>query len=400
MPPSSQLPDLPLPSPGCDCQRLIFPLVNEELPDHLCPATMRDSVKFWVYDRWRDFAPVADQFSFHKPPLPASTITPPAYEDEDAPFSRWFRFKQGSGWYDWLNEMAAKMAPIEAESKRAELMRDLWAIADAVAKEWPLPWGGRAIMYVIRQWAEGMPSKTLATLLADNPQWQEHVAFYHKAYEQSCAQTPGLTSDEWLRWRDDARPDTFSATAWLLNHNGLPSTPATMRHLLACAVGRQEPWPAYGLLVATRVYVRLDGDDIVIDPMPESTISGDTAFVTTPVLERAQQIVIQHRDFVKREAEHPLTNITAVRRAQAGSFESSCNSDDSQFDYLTVALTDLTDLKAIARSKPQSLDRHINERLARVQSTVSKRRSRKYMPTTPPRGWREQARTEIYKRVL
>jgi len=194
-------------------------------------------------------------------------------------------------------------------------------------------------------------------------------------------------------------PDTHQPTARLLNHDGLPSTPATMRHLMACAVGLHQPRPAYGLLVTTRVYVRLDGDDISTDPMPESTISGDTAFVTTPVLERAQQIVIQHRDFVKRQAEHPLTNITAVRRAQAESFAGNGSANDSQFDYLTVALADLTHLKAIARSKPQSLDWHIEKHLNQVQDTVYRRRIRHNMPTTPPRRWREQARAEIGKRV-
>ena len=54
----------------CGCWRLAYPLIDDTLPDHICPETMRDSVKSWALDEWISLEPTLRAFLEHKPERP------------------------------------------------------------------------------------------------------------------------------------------------------------------------------------------------------------------------------------------------------------------------------------------------------------------------------------------
>jgi hypothetical protein len=203
-------------------------------------------------------------------------------------------------------------------------------------------------------------------------------------------------------------PTEMRSAAWLLKNAGLPSTPATVRHLLACVAGLSEPLPSYGLLVTTRVFVSVAGDKIATDPMPDSTISGDTAFVRTAILERAQAIVLTHRDFVKREATHPLTDVRAERRAQAEIYNGWRERQTSDGDdYVAAALNGARELTQMIRAggpiNPTTGRDRVREHLDRFSRAWYQRRRRaerkgKVVPPLPE-NWRRIVEPELRRLV-
>jgi hypothetical protein len=358
------------PEHPCDCWRLTRPLdEGEALPDHACPETMHASVALWAREGWEETERLVDRALAARPLDPAF---------------------------------------VDAFNKAYRLV-----VLPATA-QWPFPLGGRLLGLVIRQWAHEEPNETLANQLAEDPTWQRAVVDLRSLYATWCGQAadrPDHGLDDWLgkagwswspRGRSGDDPDAEGSLAARLRGWRLPSTPATMRHLRAVVVGEREPLPARGLLVTTRLYLTEDvlettrGDILVPDANPEVSIDGALEFATGPLLDRAKEIALAHRNWGRRIRQHPFTTMAAVRKAQRGTFRPGEQAED-RFDYLAEALRadGVENLQALIGCSRRNRDGLIAEYLKKVYDRVRARRVAAGLDPTPPPGWIEEARRRL-----
>jgi hypothetical protein len=386
------------PPPACDCWRLAYPFEGGPLPAHRppCEEAMRRSVAAWAPDAW--------------PRLPA---VPPGSLLAEL-FPETFAAPPGPSLAARFFGEELSRADDEAGARWRELL-DQVAVRRAVASQWPLPLGGRLLACAIREWVHGEPSETLARQLAADPRWRGHVAFARVRLGPWLAADP----NRYLAAREGAgrgvRPDTEPLLAERLRADGLPATPATLRHLLAVALvgaGRcpRLALPAHGYLVTTLVYVQPAGGGWQIDPDVWSVTSGSLQYARTTLQGRIAEVVRKHRTWAERQAQHPLADIRAVRRAQAGAFALHPEGDESYYDYVAVALESdrVERLKETLRlalhgkmtlATDEERSRRRDERIAAylnaVQRMVNKRRKRARLPVAAPPGWRARARLRL-----
>ncbi len=366
----------------CYCRRLIEPLDDEDLPDHVCDQTMVDSVLAWVEQTW-----------------PGQELL---YADQ------------------LVDPLAMLGAPRDDEDSRAPRDGDQAQLEPRVGMvlNWPLRYDGRWLALVIRQWVHEDPNPTLAAMLRDDPGWRGEVERYRPAYETWTQRSAGRSGwlDDWIYAPDRVRrelglwgdhPDRGLARR--LRSIEISDAPATLRHLRAVVAGRSEPLPARGLLVETKVFLRFiewieeDGTPYPSwehQPNPHVAITGSLELLTGPLLKQAQAVAIRHRDWCRAViARSRLTDRSAIRKAQAGSYRSIRPEQDDRYDYLAEALKDADKVVQAARRSGANLEGAISRHLTRVYRRVEKRRVRADLPPTPDEGWRKEAHRCIRERL-
>ncbi|MGI8405761.1 MAG: hypothetical protein ACR2OE_13535 [Thermomicrobiales bacterium] len=296
----------------------------------------------------------------------------------------------------------------------AQLLSDLndHVRGDDLLGQWPFPLGNRHLVFVVRQWIQEEPSETLANLMMTDRCWTKTTSRYHEL---------------WLKTPPDPLPKGYqllNSSAELLALRQMPVTPATIGYTLAQIVGNdrigqlptsaqrlmlysetdRSPLPARGTLLTTLVFAALmlrEGDEQVRDdddaerlvqPNAELQLSGDMSQLTGPfVREELARGMLTHRDFVRSLAQHPFTEISAVRSAQPGSFKSTAPED--AFDYIKEVRREAQSQVDTLRQYDGSwqLDGAIKRIFDRVHKRVSQRRKRAGHPTAPPKRWRAEA---------
>ncbi len=384
--------------PYCACSVLSFPLVKQGLPDHVCPDTMRASVKYWLQDQHTLFAPILEEISAHLPepkePVPdfVGQIIPGR---EPAPIVQKVVHSLG----DFLAGQSPELDRAFREFRRLGWLRENHGVFSAVSEVWPFPIGWRRLGLVIRQWVEAEPSETLATLLDAQQGWHEVVDFYGGLYRKAREADAALTPEEWLRWHGSVGSGHPRPAHTLLQLAKLPYSPATVAHLHACAVGLAKPLPSYGLLVTTRVYVLPGEAKYLIDLMPEFSLTGDLEFAKGDLLAKAQGVIRAHRDWVRAQttAQHPLTASRHVHMAAKGSFASGMTKrrTPEYFDYARQAV-ESAPLILLARLSGDRLEQAISKHIATVQRRVYKRRKDNGIGVEPPTGWTKEVRALIH----
>jgi hypothetical protein len=295
----------------CPCWRLVEPLVDEPLPDHVCLETMIGTITSAERDG----------------------ILPPPEDDR-----------------------------------------------------WPIPVGQRYLGMVLRQWAQEAPNQTLANQLEKLPKWRAEVRSL--AYLWECGVLP-----------DDAAHDRFIARR--LQRRGLPATPATVRYVRALLAGEREPLPARGLLVTTRIYLRLlrlpnwPASKRWPEPPNDVAITGQLDIVTGPVLDRARDVALNHRNWLETWREHRLADVHEIRRAQIGAFKARLPPTAEKYDYKLEALRNLDALVLLAQHDRYGSKGAIRKYLDDVYYRVRKRRMAEGLPIAPPPNWRKEVRTVL-----
>ena len=384
--------------PYCPCSVLSFPLVKQELPDHVCPDTMRASVKYWLQDQHTLFDPILEEVSAHLPdpkePVPdfVGQIIP---KRKPAPVVQ--EVIQSLG--DFLAEQIPEFDRASREFRRLGWLRENHGVFSAVSEVWPFPIGWRRLGLVIRQWVEGDPSETLATLLDAQQGWHEVVDFYSGLYRKAREADAALTPQEWLRWHGSVGSGHPRLAHTLLQLAKLPYSPATVAHLHARAVGLAKPLPAYGLLVTTRIYIESGKSEYPIESMPEFSLSGDLEFAKGELLAKAQGVIRAHRDWVRAQTttQHPLTASRNIHMAAKGSFASSMakRRTPEYFDYARTAV-ESAPLILFARLRGDRLEQAISKHIAKAHKRVYQRRKTNGVAVAPPSGWAKEARARIH----
>ena len=248
---------------------------------------------------------------------------------------------------------------------------------------WPLPVGLRSLGFVVRQWAQEEPSATLASQLARLRAWRREARLVEYMLDRGAL-------------GDNAASDRFVADR--LTRRGLPATPATVRHLRAVIAGDREPLPARGLLVVTRVHVRLlrrPGWPAPVgraEPPHDVSVTGPLDFTTGPLVDRARGVALAHRDWLGRWGRHRIADVREVRRSQRGAFAPTLPPGGGRFDYRAEALRGLDNLTLLARRHPYGPEGAITDYLDAVYRRVRKRRADAGLPPAPPREWRRELR--------
>ena len=280
-----------------------------------------------------------------------------------------------------------------------------------VSEHWPVSFQGRRLGFVLRQWVQEDPSETLANQLAASPAWRREVKALKIRFSPWRKRNPKADLSGWVdgtAWRrnGDSQFDAGAGRdlAQRLRQRGLPHTPATVRHLRAVAAGcSSAPLPARGILVTTFVYIRafqptsMTEPLLFIDENSEVSVTGLLELVTGPILDQATRAVLTHRTWLRQWEQHPLADMSAVRRAQRGAFEPATEKDEDWYCYRVEALRIPTEeLRRQASANINGLEGAITQHLNSVYRRVRKRRTDAGLPpATPPPDWRREARLHL-----
>ncbi len=381
------------PSVECDCWRLTQPLCEaDELPDHICPSTMRRTVAAWV-ERQEVATDAAAEMAHRK-------ATEFAVRAEKA-----FHSEENSLSADYL--------------RRLYFERDL-GVSLHKGEIWPYPWDQLRIGMVVQERVEEDGSQTLANQLVADQRWIRALVLFastfdewkhYKAKYERYHHTLESDSSQHA-WKDDEWIDTHytEASAVVMDYFrrvGLPATPRTLRHFRACIAGvsqSDDTLPTRGLLITTYVPVNLDESGIVFnESSPVTSLDGALDLVVGPVLERAGVAIRRQRDWLRvvYSSPNPLGSLQSKRKAQKGAFTgNSVKQTYDSLDYLSEAVHGpCEDLRALIRSGA-----HVNEALGeyldKVQRRVARRRQDAGVVVTPPARWRDHARLALRKRLF
>jgi len=277
------------------------------------------------------------------------------------------------------------------------------------SEHWPVSFQDRKLGFVVRQWVQEDPSATLANQLAASPTWCREVKalkIYFSPWRKrnSKADLAGwIDGTAWWRNKSSSQPDAGAGRylAQRLRQRGLPHTPATICHLRASAAGvASAAQPARGILVTTFVYIRAyhlpatPEPILIIDENAEVSITGPLELVTGPILDRATRAALAHRTWLRQWEQHPLSDMSAVRRAQRGAFEPATKKDEVWYSYWAEALrVPPEELRRLAAGHINGLEGAITTHLTSVYRRVKKRRTDAGLPAAPPpQNWRGETR--------
>jgi hypothetical protein len=335
------------------------------------------------------------------------------------------------------------------ERTAPELAHALSGVRSYVAKEdlmerWPFPASGSNLALVLHQWVQEVPNQTLANQMSSNEEWLEAMSMFAQRlnrpardaviYAEDHAPRPITIGSRSIRetitmMGAGAAVGLIDDIRSVLAHCLLPVTPATLGYSITRIVGDDNikylPWrllslvlrrkrdgrplPARGVLVETHLFASLSPlmDDEpetggheyawVIQPDAQFHLSADIALVKGPFIRGAlAKAMLAHRAFVESLAQHPVADIHAIRKAQAGTFQRLPHEHDRN-DYIAEALHEARGRRAMLLSLSNGLkqDAEINRLLIRVQKRVGQRRQRAGLSTAPPKGWRQAARKLI-----
>ncbi len=308
-------------------------------------------------------------------------------------------------------------------SAKPRLARSLSELSEVVEDEhllerWPFPLGDKYLAIVVRQWIQEEPSKTFANLLLNHPFWAETTTMFRELWERS---TKGGGADP---TRNASR--LFDNVKDLLAQIQVPTSPANIaftvgriisgediellptphRHLIIAHQSDGQLLPARGVLLTTQIFASLSllEDDTqspkeasvvwLVQPDARLALSGDLAHVSGPFIQTdLANAILAHRDFARSLAQHPFTEISAIRKAQPGSFKSTLADDECHFDYIAEARREAQSRRdvLIQNDVEWKIDRDVKKILDRTQKRVAQRRRRAGLEGTPPRRWRLEA---------
>jgi hypothetical protein len=266
---------------------------------------------------------------------------------------------------------------------------------------------------VVRQWVHDTPSLTLAQQLAGKPEWRRQVRAIG-----------GLV--------DRGVPLSDVSIARRLQDAGLPHTPATIQHLRGVVAEKDEPLPAHGLLVTTRVYIHvvrhLNADRFAGDfrPPHQVSITGWHGHETTRLWAEAVTVAHAHRawlaDLRCPDLAHLSTIVRSIKRPEAKTGLGTVNYDlladkrvvgwldrrrhtaahhaagPAQFDYLAQATREpeFSDfIRQLQRTHEAERPHAVAVYTKRIQDRVAQARKRAGIVPTPDRGWRTDLRRRI-----
>jgi hypothetical protein len=237
-----------VPSPACDCWRLVRPLAEDEgLPDHVCLETARATVASW-----------ADSSQ--------------------------------------LTSQTRDTWPFRLPQRDLGLVRYLGLVVQQWAEDKP----NERLARRLRRWANGAPEKRL----------DEHYSNPKKRLTDTELAEFGSESrwaHEW-RWmlsKERSRLKFQSEAA--LEHGlrlelqrfGLPCGPSAVAFLRALLSDADAPPPAPALLVTTRIYVKASPPGVLVEPNPDITLDGPLLWVTKGTFEAANRIAKRHQEWIK-----------------------------------------------------------------------------------------------------
>lgn len=307
-------------------------------------------------------------------------------------------------------------------SAKPRLAKSVSELSEVVEEEhllerWPFPLGDKHLAIVVRQWIQEEPSKTLANLLLSHPVWAETTAMLRELWERS---TRGNQADPTRN-----APRLFDNVKNLLAQTQVPTSPANIAFTVGHIIGGDlwllpTPYqqmvmdhqsagrllPARGVILTTHMFASLSlhEDDKqspneasvawLVQPDARVQLSGDLAHVSGPFIQTdLANAILAHRDFARSLARHPFTEMSAIRKAQPGSFVGDRSKDERFFDFIEEARREAQSNKDTLSHLDTGwkFDRAVNRLLTRVHKRVAQRRNRAKLSQTPPKGWRAKA---------
>lgn len=242
---------------------------------------------------------------------------------------------------------------------------------------------------VIRQWVEEEPSRYVAEELRHSEEWNQFLQY---ASGQPDFQLPSA------RWG----PLQINVVGTYLEHAGLPSNPATARHLLALVNGASKPYPARGILVTTLCYTTPPYSDELPEPLPgpirfahpgETMISGVTQWMPGPLLARVNEVVRRHQQFMEQNEAAPYVPTSKGTRNRARQMVHGRTPSASSLDYIASAVRDIREQGLVPTDEQDS--RFVQACTASYRATYNRIRAHNKshpdesaIPTKPPDNWR------------
>jgi hypothetical protein len=211
--------------------------------------------------------------------------------------------------------------------RHPSLARSLQALQRLQELTWPIfDESSKPLGLVLRQWVEEDPNPTLGVRLLADPRWQEQV---------ELMRTELFITRQGFAINYDIL-DVLDSVALQLERKGLLSTPSAIAFLHANAEGREASPPSRGLVIETRVYVRLTADSVAFsEDTPTFSINGPVDLVVGPLAAQASKVVLEHRDWVNERRSQFLVDRTEGRRAQVAAYRR--RRDEDELDYIVVA---------------------------------------------------------------
>ncbi len=309
---------------------------------------------------------------------------------------------------------------------------------------WPFPVDGSHLFLILHQWVQDDANETLANQMAGNPAWLAAMAMFtdrlkrpartfviHSETDSDISVTvpPKPVHESITAMSTGAIEDLVDDIRSVLARCLFPVTPATLGYSLVRIIGDDNiellpshlqrlvlrrnaddrPLPARAVHLETHLFTALDlaeDDDgalsndqpvWLVQPNAQFRLTADAALVTGPFIkDKLAKAMIAHREFVTNMAKHPLSDIHAIRKAQAGTFLQLSREYDPK-DYVAEALHEARSKRAVLRGlAPEwELNRALDDLLDKVQKRVAQRRKRSGWSLTPDKGWRREARTRI-----
>jgi hypothetical protein len=258
---------------------------------------------------------------------------------------------------------------------------------------WPLRESGRDLALVLRGWVQEEPNAGLAERLESYPLWQAARDWRRTLAQHPDAQPRDLLIqagylDEHERAEPGLLDRSAAGAAFMLRQAGVPSTPAAVAHLEASAAGLVGVLPARGVLLTTRVYVVQEEATGLWahDGSPTMELEFPEAWAPKELLALAEDAVAAQRVWLERHMGwHPLTRLSVVRRAQAGSTaRAERRRGNATDDYVASALSpadlDLLREQAPGHDRDGWADvirrhiKHVDDRVTKFRRTQGYRR--------------------------
>lgn len=343
--------DEPAMAAQCDCWRLTDPETADPLPDHVCPATMRETVAQWAI-QMAEPAQILQRLDYPTNGRPNG----PRLSADDRP---------------------------------------------AASVPWPLPMERGYLGLVIEQWVQEEPSEELAASLATNERWREAIAttrlrIFAAALDLAVDELPDDLAGRPVVVAQPTRRLRRQIAA-TLRFAGLPDTPRTVDHALATVAGLSEPLPARGLLVVTFVLVHPHPDGLLfdVDPEPDVAILGTTDAASGRLLDEAREVMRQHRAWIDEHLTPGIALDAVDPRPRHAPSRGRLDPNNPRYDYLAEAVRDVSGIAERVRTAPSQRRAIIRDHLNDVYYRVHRRRKTAELPLEPPQGWRVRARRRI-----
>jgi len=158
-----------------------------------------------------------------------------------------------------------------------------------------------------------------------------------------------------------------------------------------------EPFPAFGVLLTTYMYVETLPTWIGVCQATEIEILTPIELIKDDLLDPLRRAMLGHRDWFRTFKQHPLTDKRKTHQAAELLRHPAIVLPDAPNAFLQEALCDdkIAELREECRKRPNSRNEVIRHYLNKAADRASLRRNKQKDDPTPPRKWREEARQRI-----